>query len=387
MDDDIIRIRVSSDNHLGFCESDSIRCDDSFASFEEVLVKAKLDKCDLVILGGDLFHDQKPSRRTLHSTIQILRKYSYGDDPIYIDVLNSESDEGLLQTPTGLPNFLDPYQAISLPIFAIHGNHDEPSHDRGAESLSALDILSSSNLINYFGKSDNVDDINIKPICIKKKSTYIALYPLGAINDERLNRMFEQKKVFFHRPEDPRYFHILIVHQNADKGRGRKNCLHSSSIPKWIDLVIWGNEHECINEFIEIHTDHTKVYQPGSSIVTSFHETESIEHPKYMGHLEVKCHGKLTKPQYRLVNKEKYRYTQFRPFFMKDISLSEINNNNNDFNLNPLDPDIENKLNNYLKNQVSDIIKLAQEKSKELYNQTPNNMMFRIKEPSKVLIR
>ena len=31
-------------------------------------------ECDLVLLGGDLFHDNKPSRRTLHNTLDLLRK-------------------------------------------------------------------------------------------------------------------------------------------------------------------------------------------------------------------------------------------------------------------------------------------------------------------------
>ena len=53
---------------------DPVRCDDSFASFEEVLRNAKMKKVDFVLLAGDLFHDNKPSRRTLHSAT--VSKYS-----------------------------------------------------------------------------------------------------------------------------------------------------------------------------------------------------------------------------------------------------------------------------------------------------------------------
>jgi DNA repair exonuclease SbcCD nuclease subunit len=38
---------------------------------------------------------------------------------------------------------------VGLPIFTIHGNHDDPS---GANSLSAVDLLSTTSLVNYFGK-------------------------------------------------------------------------------------------------------------------------------------------------------------------------------------------------------------------------------------------
>jgi len=44
---------------------------------------------------------------------------------------------------------MDPNINISLPVFIIHGNHDDPSGDG---LYSALDILSTSGLINYFGK-------------------------------------------------------------------------------------------------------------------------------------------------------------------------------------------------------------------------------------------
>ena len=46
-------------------------------------------------------------------------------------------------------NFADPDFNIGLPVFTIHGNHDDPS---GPENVSAVDLLSSSSLVNYFGK-------------------------------------------------------------------------------------------------------------------------------------------------------------------------------------------------------------------------------------------
>ena len=35
MDDNILRIMITTDNHLGYLDKDLIRCDDSFAAFEE----------------------------------------------------------------------------------------------------------------------------------------------------------------------------------------------------------------------------------------------------------------------------------------------------------------------------------------------------------------
>ncbi|XP_047260777.1 double-strand break repair protein MRE11-like isoform X1 [Capsicum annuum] len=63
------------------------------------------------------------------------------------------------------------------------------------ENLSAVDILSACNLVNYFGKMDlggsGVGQIALHPILIRKGLTSVALYGLGNIRDERLNRMFQ----------------------------------------------------------------------------------------------------------------------------------------------------------------------------------------------------
>lgn len=179
MDDEILRILVATDNHLGYAERDSIRSNDSFAAFEEVLLTAKERRADFVLIAGDMFHENKPSRRTTHTAMNLLRNYCLGDEPVYTEILNEQS-EVFKTGPIGRVNYEDPYQSVCLPVFAIHGNHDDPSREGGfGESLAALDLLSASNLINYIGKLEQVDDIEITPILMRKGGTHIALYGLG----------------------------------------------------------------------------------------------------------------------------------------------------------------------------------------------------------------
>lgn len=237
MDDDIIRIVVATDNHLGFAERDPIRCNDSSAAFEEVLRTSRHMKADFVLLAGDMFHENKPSRRTLHCAMELLRSYCLGDDPVFIEVLNDQSE--IFKSCMGRVNYEDPFQSVALPVFSIHGNHDDPSREGGqSDSLAALDLLAVSNLINYFGKSEKVEDIEITPILIRKGNTHIAIYGLGAMRDERLNRMWNQKRVRFVRLSEEQgrdsFFNIFVLHQNRDYGRGKKNCVHESMIPEWM---------------------------------------------------------------------------------------------------------------------------------------------------------
>jgi double-strand break repair protein MRE11 len=101
--------------------------------------------------------------------------------------------------------------SIKLPIFIIHGNHDDPS---GLEYLSNIDLMNSNNYVNYFGKVTNIEDIEVVPILLVKGKTKIALYGIGHMKDERLNIAFENKKIKFKRPlkDKDEWFNILIIH-------------------------------------------------------------------------------------------------------------------------------------------------------------------------------
>ena len=70
-DSDTLRILLSTDNHLGYAENDNVRGNDSFAALEEVLFLAKEYRADMVLLAGDLFHENRPSRRTLYKTSEL----------------------------------------------------------------------------------------------------------------------------------------------------------------------------------------------------------------------------------------------------------------------------------------------------------------------------
>lgn len=61
----VFRIAVATDNHLGFLEKDKTRGNDSFLAVEEILDRALGSSADFLLLGGDLFHENKPSNHTI----------------------------------------------------------------------------------------------------------------------------------------------------------------------------------------------------------------------------------------------------------------------------------------------------------------------------------
>merc|ERR1740124_1412599 len=85
-----MKILIATDNHLGYGEKDPIRKDDSFVTFEEILKLAHTHEVDMILLGGDLFHDNKPSRRTIHKTLSLLRTYCLGDKECHLEFLSDQ---------------------------------------------------------------------------------------------------------------------------------------------------------------------------------------------------------------------------------------------------------------------------------------------------------
>lgn len=138
-------------------------------------------------------------------------------------------------------------------------------------------------MINYFGKYDNIENIEVSPILLKKGETRLALYGLSHIRDERLGRLFRDGKVCFNKLPDENWFNLLVLHQNRAE-RGRKNFIPEKSLPPFLQLVVWGHEHDCR---IDPELLDTGVYisQPGSSVATSLSQGEMLE--KKVGLLKI----------------------------------------------------------------------------------------------------
>ncbi|BES99768.1 meiotic recombination [Nesidiocoris tenuis] len=273
--DDIFKILVATDIHLGVHEKDPIRGDDSFNTFEEILLTAKERDVDFILLGGDLFHDSKPTQSCYVRAISLIREHTMGDKPINMSFV-ADSKEVLHNSVIGEVNYQDPNQNVSFPIFSIHGNHDDPS---GFGRTSALDVLSANGQLNYFGVCKDLTHITLKPILLRKGRSKLAVYGISHVRDERLSRLMASNQVEYEKPPNfDSWFKILVLHQNRVARAGTRH-IHESQIPDFIDIVIWGHEHEClITPQPSTETDKNfYISQPGSPVATSLCEGEAVE--------------------------------------------------------------------------------------------------------------
>ncbi|KAI9810651.1 MAG: meiotic recombination, partial [Pycnora praestabilis] len=305
---DTIRILVATDSHVGFGERDPIRGDDSWKSFHEVMCLAKEQDVDMVLLAGDLFHENKPSRKSMYQVMRSLRMNCYGEKPCELEMLSDATEN--FQGAFNHVNYEDPDINVAIPVFSIHGNHDDPS---GEGHLAALDLLQISGLINYYGRTPESDNIMIKPVLLQKGHTKLALYGMSNVRDERLFRTFRDGKVRFFQPSTQKndWFNLMSVHQNHH-AYTETGYLPENFLPEFLDLVVWGHEHECLinpkyNPEMNFH-----VMQPGSSVATSLVPGEAAT--KYVAVLSV------TGKDFKV---EPIRLKTVRPFVMKEMILHQ----------------------------------------------------------------
>jgi double-strand break repair protein MRE11 len=305
---DTIRIMVSTDNHVGYGERDPTRGDDSWNTFDEIMTLARERDVDMVLLAGDLFHDNKPSRKAMYHVMSSLRKNCFGEKPCELEMLSDASEA--FQGAFNHVNYEDPDINVAIPVFSIHGNHDDPTGDG---HLASLDLLQMAGMVNYYGRTPESDNISIKPVLLQKGRTKLALYGMSNVRDERMFRTFRDQKVKFYQPgtQTGDWFNLMSVHQNHH-AYTETGYLPENFLPSFMDLVIWGHEHECLinPRYNPEQTFH--VMQPGSSVATSLMPGEAV--PKHVAILSI------TGKEFKC---EPIRLKTVRPFVMREIVLMD----------------------------------------------------------------
>ncbi|AGO10952.1 AaceriAFR553Cp [[Ashbya] aceris (nom. inval.)] len=306
-----IRILVTTDNHVGYNETDPITGDDSWKTFHEIMMLAREKNVDMVLQSGDLFHVNKPSKRALYQVMRTLRLACMGERACELELLSDPARVFNYNEFTDV-NYEDGNFNIDVPVFAIAGNHDDAS---GHGLLTPMDLLQVCGLVNHFGKVGQTDNIELNPLLFRKGETKLALYGLASIRDERLFRTFKEGNVRFNVPtgQADDWFNLMCVHQNHSS-HANTAFLPEAVLPDFLDLVVWGHEHECIPHLVHNAGKGFDVLQPGSSVATALSDGESKE--KHVFILELQ-HGERP----RLVP---LPLTTVRPFIMEDISLKDV---------------------------------------------------------------
>jgi double-strand break repair protein MRE11 len=272
-----MRIAIFTDTHLGHADDDPVRVDDSFTAFAECLDISREQAVDAILHAGDLFHHRSPGPRTFSRAIDIIRDRILYPVPSPIEIPQYRS---LLSDP------VDP--ATGIPFFLIHGNHDPPF---GSGQTNASDVFTSAGLINHIRRVEDADKIVLTPVVLRKGRIDVCVYGLGHQFEDEFVAALEQNRISLTRfPEEPgrRQFNVLLMHQLRPERDSEDLSVPQllSGICGWMDLIVWGHEHE---SRVEVESCcGLQITQPGATVVTVFGDFEAA--PRSMAVLDI-CEG------------------------------------------------------------------------------------------------
>jgi double-strand break repair protein MRE11 len=135
---------------------------------------------------------------------------------------------------------------------------------------------------------------------------------MSNVRDERLFRTFRDGHVKFFKPgvQQKDWFNLMAVHQNHH-AHSETNYLPENFLPEFLDLVVWGHEHECLIEPRLNPEMNFHVMQPGSSVATSLVPGEAV--PKHVAILSI------TGKEFKV---EPKRIKSVRPFVTQELALA-----------------------------------------------------------------
>ncbi|XP_044005449.1 double-strand break repair protein MRE11-like [Aphidius gifuensis] len=143
-----MKIAIATDCHLGYeIKAKQAHDNDSFITFEEILELAVQHDVDFVLLGGDLFHDAKPSQKVILEYMQSMTSlFSVDYD---IAVLNDFDNEDILEDSEEVSsNNIDGILDISTQM------------DLMTNSLTDNELASTPISISSIAKDDTINHSN-----------------------------------------------------------------------------------------------------------------------------------------------------------------------------------------------------------------------------------
>ncbi|MEM4633818.1 MAG: metallophosphoesterase family protein [Candidatus Anstonellaceae archaeon] len=214
-----MKIAFVTDTHFGYRRFEN----DAYEQGKEAILSAAR-LADVLILGGDNFDTPTPRMETLAEVTKILR-----------EAREIFSKRGI----------------TSLPILAIHGNHDR----------RAKGFVHPTELMAHAGFLENIHN---RTVVVERGNEKIAVSGMGSIPEDLASEAINQLAC---RPAIG-IFNVFVFHQSLKEfGAMEESCLTFDDLPKGYDLYLCGHAHK---PFL-----HGKVLNPGSTIVTQLRADET----------------------------------------------------------------------------------------------------------------
>ncbi|MBM3229311.1 hypothetical protein FJZ26_02670, partial [Candidatus Parvarchaeota archaeon] len=236
-----MKIGIVSDTHFGYKRWEQ----DAAAQAQAAMLDAA-DKCDLILMPGDIFDTRVPRLETLQQAIRIFKKTAGKKD----------WQAKCLTKPS------------SPPILGIHGTHEL----RGRDLVNPVQILETIGLISLVHNDPSIWELDGKRVAING---------LGGVPDELAIAALETLNF----TPQPNAFNIFMFHQSLQEYiKTDKKIMSFEDLPKGFDLYISGHMHK-----YTVDMD-GKFLIPGSTVVTQLREEETRQKGYIIYDTQAKTH-------------------------------------------------------------------------------------------------
>src|SRR3990172_6326764 len=239
-----MKIAFISDIHLGFAYGTE-RQEESFQNFKQAFELALKDKPDLILLGGDIFHDRIPRQEILGRAIELFTE------------LNSKLKKVLMIKKVARNKEVSEKKELVPAVIGIWGTHER----RHADSVNPVQLLEKAGLMYV---------LHAESILVEVGYEKIGLHGLSGVPED-----YSRDALLSWKPEPFDNSHnVMLLHQNlAELIPVEGNYIKFSDLPEKFDLFLFGHFHWRYED--EHPKSKAPIIIPGSLVVTQLNQREA----------------------------------------------------------------------------------------------------------------
>jgi DNA repair exonuclease SbcCD nuclease subunit len=239
-----MKLAFISDLHLGFAFGTE-RGEESFENADKAFELALKEKPDLVLLGGDIFHDKIPRQEVIGKAIELFTK------------LNQKLKKVLLLKKITKDKQTIEKKELIPAVIGIWGTHER----RHENSTNPVQLLEKAGLMQLLHAESILVEVGYEKIGIHGLS--------GVPDDYALDALKSWKPEPFENAHN-----VLMLHQNlAELLPLETNAISFADLPEKFDFYLLGHFHWHLEE------KHPKtkapILIPGSTVVTQLSQKEA----------------------------------------------------------------------------------------------------------------
>ena len=239
-----MKLAFISDLHLGFSYGTE-RGEESFENAEQAFELALKEKPDLILIGGDIFHDKIPRQEVIGRAIELFTK------------LNQKMKKVLLLKKVNKNKETIEKKELIPAVIGIWGTHER----RHENSTNPAQLLEKAGLLQL---------LHSESILVEVGYEKIGIHGLSGVPEDYAKDALKSWK-----PEPFENSHnILMLHQNiAELIPTEANAISFADLPEKFDFYLLGHFHWHLEE------KHPKtkapILIPGSTVVTQLSQKEA----------------------------------------------------------------------------------------------------------------